>query len=66
MLYYEIAIAALIAADISTLFVLYHVRKERNDWRAMWTRDAKELLNWKRNGLMRDPETGRYKRKGEF
>jgi len=65
MLYYEIAIAALVVADISTLFILYHMRKDRNEWRAMWTRDAKELLYWKRNGLLRDPETGKYLKKGQ-
>jgi hypothetical protein len=32
----------------------------------MWLRDATELLQWKRYGLMRDPKTGRYKRKGDF
>jgi hypothetical protein len=31
----------------------------------MWLRDATELLQWKRYGLMRDTKTGRYKRKGD-
>ena len=63
---YEIAIAALLAAQASTLYLLWLTKEESDQWRTMWTRDATELLQWKRYGLMRDPETGRYKRKGDL
>lgn len=63
---YEIAIAALLAAQASTLYLLWEAVKRGGQWQAMWTRDASELLQWKRYGLMRDPETGRYKRKGDI
>ena len=63
---YEIAIAALLAAQAATLYLLWEAVKRGGQWQAMWTRDASELLQWKRYGLMRDPETGRYKRKGDI
>lgn len=64
MTYEHIAIGALLAAHLSTLYILYHVRKDRDSWEAAWLRDSKELLYWKRNGLLRDPETGKYIKKG--
>ena len=64
MTQHEIAIAALLAAQASTLYLLWLTKGESDHWRTMWLRDATELLQWKRYGLMRDPETGRYKRKG--
>jgi hypothetical protein len=29
----------------------------------MWLRDTTELLEWKRNAVMRDPKTGKYVKK---
>ena len=66
MTQYEIAIAALLAAQAATLYLLWLTKEESDQWRTMWLRDATELLEWKRYGLMRDPETGRYKRKGDI
>ena len=63
---YELAIAALLAAQTATLYLLWLTKEEIDQWRTMWLRDATELLQWKRYGLMRDPETGRYKRKGDI
>ena len=62
---YEIAIAALLAAQAFTLALLWLTKGESDHWRTMWLRDASELLQWKRYGLMRDPETGRYVKKGK-
>lgn len=64
MTQYELAIAGLLAAQAFTLALLWLTKKESDHWRTMWLRDATELLQWKRNGLMRDTKTGRYKRKG--
>ena len=66
MTQYELAIAGLLAAQAFTLCALWLTKKESDHWRAMWLRDATELLQWKRYGLMRDPATGRYKRKGDL
>ena len=63
MTQYEIAIAALLAAQASTLYLLWLTKEESDQWRTMWLRDAAELLQWKRYGLMRDPKTGRYVKK---
>ncbi len=63
---YQLAILGLLLAQLSALYALYKTIKDRDQWQAMWTRDATELLQWKRYGLMRDPETGRYKRKGDI
>lgn len=60
---YEIAIAALLAAQASTLYLLWLTKKDADQWRKAWLRDAAELLQWKRYGLMRDPKTGRYVKK---
>jgi len=65
MNHYEIMIALLIGALLFTVFLLQDAVKERMRWQAAWTRDAKELLYWKRNGILRDPETGRYLDKGQ-
>ena len=62
---YEIAVAALLAAQAVTLYLLWEAIKRGGQWQAMWTRDATELLQWKRNGLLRDPKTGRYVKKGK-
>jgi hypothetical protein len=29
----------------------------------MWTMTAEELLFWKRNGILRDPLTGKYRKR---
>jgi hypothetical protein len=60
---YQIAIAALLAAQAFTLALLWLTKEESDQWRTMWLRDATELLEWKRHGLMRDPKTGRYVKK---
>jgi len=66
MTHEQIAMIALLAAQTLTLCALWLTKKESDHWRTMWLRDATELLHWKRNALMRDPKTGRYKRKGYF
>ena len=60
---YEIAIVALLAAQASTLYLLWASEKNSRRWQAIWTRDAGELLYWKRNGILRDPLTGKYRKK---
>lgn len=60
---YEIAIAALLAAQAATLYLLWLTKEESDQWRTMWLRDATELLYWKRNGILRDPLTGKYRKK---
>jgi hypothetical protein len=37
--------------------------RDRQIWQAMWTRDTSELLFWKRNGILRDPLTGKYRKR---
>ena len=61
----QIAIIALLIAQAFTLYLLCNARDERDQWRTMWLRDATELLYWKRHGLMRDPKTGKYVKKGK-
>ena len=60
---YEIAIAALLAAQASTLYLLWASEKNSRRWQAIWTRDATELLYWKRHATIRDAKTGRYIKK---
>ncbi len=59
----DIAIAALLAAQASNLYLLWATEKNSRRWQAIWTRDATELLYWKRNGILRDPLTGKYRKK---
>jgi len=66
MTQYQIALVALLIAQAVTIALLYVTKNESDQWRDMWLRDATELLQWKRYGLMRDPATGRYKRKGDI
>jgi len=66
MTHEHIAMVALLIAQALTIALLCSTKKESDHWRTMWTRDATELLHWKRNALMRDPKTGRYKRKSDF
>jgi len=63
MTQYEIAIVALLAMQAVTLFLLWEAVKRGNAWQAMWTRDTSELLFWKRNGILRDPLTGKYRKR---
>ena len=63
MTQYEFAIAGLLAAQAFTLALLWLTKKDCDDWRKTWLRDATELLEWKRNAVMRDPKTGRYVKK---
>ena len=60
---YEIAIAALLAAQAATLYLLWLTKGESDKWQAMWTMTAEELLFWKRHATLRDPKTGRYIKK---
>lgn len=60
---YEIAIIALLALEAITLFVLWRTHLDRQLWQAMWMRDTSELLFWKRNGILRDPLTGKYRKR---
>ena len=63
MTQYEIIIGFMLAAQLFTLQLLWGLYSERNKWRDMWTRDATELLDWKRNAVQRDPKTGKYVKK---
>jgi hypothetical protein len=65
MTHEQIAIIALLAAQAFTLALLWLTKEESDQWREAWLRDATELLDWKRHGLMRDPKTGRYVKKGK-
>ena len=60
---YQIAIVALLAAQLFTSFLLWEAVKRGDKWQAMWTRDVAELLFWKRNGILRDPLTGKYRKR---
>jgi len=63
MTHEQIAIIALLTAQAFTLALLWLTKEESDQWREAWLRDATELLDWKRHGLMRDPKTGRYVKK---
>jgi len=63
MTQHEIAIIALLAMQAVTLFLLWEAVKRGNAWQAMWMRDTSELLFWKRNGILRDPVTGKYRKR---
>jgi hypothetical protein len=65
MTQYQIAIAALLAAQAFTLALLWLTKEESDHWRTMWLRDATELLDWKRNAVQRDPKTGKYIKKAK-
>ena len=59
---YQIAIIALLALQAVTLFLLWAAEKNSSSWQAMWTMTAEELLYWKRNSILRDPLTGKYRK----
>lgn len=60
---HQIAIVALLAIEAVTLYALWLTKKDADQWRKAWLRDATELLQWKRYGILRDPKTGRYVKK---
>ena len=60
---YQIALVVLIIAQLFTAFLLWEAVKRGDAWQAAWTRDTSELLYWKRNGILRDPNTGKYVKK---
>ena len=60
---YQIAIVALLAVQAGTLAILWWAHLDRQLWQAAWTRDSAELLFWKRNGILRDPLTGKYRKR---
>jgi hypothetical protein len=63
MTQYQIALVALLIAQAVTIALLYITKNESDQWRDMWLRDTTELLEWKRNAVMRDPKTGKYVKK---
>jgi len=63
MTQYQIIIALMLAAQLFTAFLLWEAVKRGDAWQAAWTRDSAELLYWKRNGILRDPLTGKYRKK---
>jgi hypothetical protein len=60
---YQIAIVAALIMQAVTLAILWRTHLDRQFWQAMWTRDVAELLYWKRNGILRDPLTGKYRKR---
>ena len=60
---YQIAIVVALMAQAVTLFLLWMTHRDRQIWQAMWMRDTSELLFWKRNGILRDPLTGKYRKR---
>jgi hypothetical protein len=65
MTIYQIAIVALLVMQAVTLFLLWETQKIGDWFRKAWIRESTELLNWKRNGIMRDKRTGRYHKRGQ-
>jgi hypothetical protein len=63
MTQYQIALVALLIAQAFTLYLLWVSEKNSSRWQALWTMTAEELLYWKRNGILRDPLTGKYRKK---
>jgi len=63
MTYYQIAIVALLIAQTVALCVKWKMQKNDDWFRKAWLRDSAELLYWKRNGILRDPLTGKYRKK---
>jgi hypothetical protein len=59
----QIAIVLLLISQSITLFIVWAEIKRGDAWQAAWTRDSAELLLWKRNGIMRDPKTGKYRKR---
>jgi hypothetical protein len=63
MNHYQIVIILFLISQGVTLLLLWEAVKRWSKWQAMWTRDSAELLFWKRNGILRDPLTGKYRKK---
>lgn len=63
MTQYQIAIVLLLVMQAITLFLLWMTNRDRDNWQTTWTMTAEELLYWKRNGILRDPLTGKYRKK---
>jgi hypothetical protein len=63
MNHYQIVIVLLLISQGVTLLLLSEAIKRGSKWQAMWTRDTSELLYWKRNAVLRDPNTGKYVKK---
>jgi hypothetical protein len=62
---YQIAIVVALISQAVTLIILWQAVKRGNAWQAMWMRDTSELLFWKRNGILRDPKSGKYVKKAK-
>jgi hypothetical protein len=63
MNHYQIIIALMLAAQLFTAFLIWEAVKRGDAWQAAWTREAAELLLWKRHAVLRDPKTGKYTKK---
>jgi hypothetical protein len=59
----QIAIITLLAIEAVTLYALWLTHQSGECWRKAWLRDSAELLEWKRNAVMRDPKSGKYVKK---
>lgn len=60
---YQIALILALVMQAITLLLLWKAINRAATWQAMWIRDTSELLYWKRNGILRDPLTGKYRKK---
>jgi hypothetical protein len=63
MNHYQIVIILFLISQGVTLWLLWEAVKHGDKWRDAWTRDTSELLYWKRNAVLRDPNTGKYVKK---
>ena len=63
MTQYQIAIIALLIAQALSIYALWLTQQSGEWFRKAWLRDSAELLEWKRNAVLRDPKTGRYVKK---
>jgi hypothetical protein len=63
MTHEQIAIVALLAAQAASLYALWLTHQSGEWFRKAWLRDSDDLLYWKRNGILRDPLTGKYRKK---
>jgi len=63
MTHEQIAIIALLIAQALSIYALWLTQQSGEWWRKAWLRDSAELLYWKRNAILRDPLTGKYRKK---
>ena len=63
MNHYQIVIVLMLISQAVTLALLWETAKNGDKWRVSWTVTADELLFWKRNAVLRDPNTGKYVKK---